>query len=654
MRSESANYREAVALADTARHLSDKVAAFRLASMALIVPRSRAEAEAARDRLTDAAIGIANAANVIASARGAPSRAARDQELLDHLDLISAPALAVPTGQSMPLRTRALIERSNDRLAGAAAAIDRSISARRDGAYANLNRLIGGWYIMVGLSGALVAILVVGICFDLLCNILPALRQVHGALRRLADGDLDVRIAPSRLREINDLATALETFRVNARAVSGLAFSDPASNLPNRRAFMDRLDAVLAEDREDDCMVMLVDVDRFKYINDDYGHAVGDCLIALIGKRIHTVLGEDSFVARLGGDEFAVLVMRRRGDSPTEIAGRVVGAVAAEPFTCGKCTVGVTLSIGYVTAHRDPAHGWVPATAPDVLLRADLALYASKHNGRNGATAFRESLLVDHEIERALERDLAQALRGDELRMVFQPIHPVAGIPREVEALVRWEHPVHGAVPPARFIPAAERSGNMTELGNWIIERSLSDLSRWPGLRLSLNLSPLQLQQEGFVGRLLDACRRHDIEPRRLCLEVTESISIERNRRALLALEFLRQSGCRIALDDFGTGYSSLSLLRGFRFDRLKLDRELIVDLAHDETSRAVFEAAVTMALRIGAEVVAEGISDAALLAPARAAGCTHLQGYHFSRPLEAGDVPGYFEAFEEVCARVA
>ena len=653
LRHESEAYRQAVALSDKSRALTEAVATFRIDALALTLPRSATDVDHGRDLFTEDAIAVDSAANAISAALAGSATGIVKSERLTDLDQITRPVLSVQPGQPMPPAARRKLERALRGMADAVAEMDHAITARRASAFANLARLIDGWHVLVSLLGALVMVPVLGISFDVLFNILPALRQVHRALQRLAGGDLDVTIEPSRLTEVNGLAGALETFRRNARAVSGLAFTDPGSDLPNRRAFMDRLDAVLRDARAIDYLVMLADVDRFKYINDDYGHAVGDCLIRLIGQRLCQALGAGAMVARLGGDEFALLIPLDSGESAAALAARMVALVAAEPFACDATSVRVTLSAGYVVSHGDARFGWKAASAPDVLLRADLALYASKNGGRNSATGFRDALLADHEIERALERDLADALRHDQVRMVYQPIHPVTGDPHEVEALVRWDHPSHGAVPPARFIPAAERSGMMTPLGDWIIERALADLAGWPGLSLSLNLSPLQLQQEQFVGRFLDACRRHAIAPQRLCLEVTESISIERNRRALLSLELLRQAGCRIALDDFGTGYSSLSLLRGFPFDRLKLDRELIVDLAHDERSRAVFDAAVSMARRIGAQVVAEGIGEAGLLAPAEAAGCTHLQGFFFSRPLEAAAVPGYF-ACAELKARVA
>ncbi|MBX9884581.1 MAG: bifunctional diguanylate cyclase/phosphodiesterase [Novosphingobium sp.] len=465
---------------------------------------------------------------------------------------------------------------------------------------------------------------------------------MHEALRRLAAGDVDVSIERSSLRELSELSDALETFRLHANAVRSLAYTDPATGMPNRRAFVEKLIKVLQSSSADRFVVMLADVDRFKYVNDDYGHPAGDRLIAGIGARMAEVLGPEAFVARLGGDEFALWRALGEGETAARLAGDLVAAMR-EPFALDMFQIAITLSLGHVAVERDGAGNWDPATETEILLRADLALYASKHSGRNCATAFNSEFKIEHDVERALERDLGEAFGNDELRMVYQPIHAVGGQPDEVEALVRWRHLRHGEVPPSRFIPAAERSGLMVPLGQWIYERALSDLRQWPGLHLSINLSPLQLQQEGFVGQFLDCCARNGIDPRRLCLEVTESVSIERNQRAVLTLELLRHAGCRIALDDFGTGYSSLCLLRTLQFDRLKLDRELIGNLKSDPTSRAVFDAAVTMALRIGAEVVAEGISELELVEPVRAAGCTHLQGYHYSRPVEASAVATYY-----------
>ncbi|OYW44315.1 MAG: GGDEF-domain containing protein [Sphingomonadales bacterium 32-68-7] len=467
---------------------------------------------------------------------------------------------------------------------------------------------------------------------------------MHGMLRRLADGDLDFEVEKFRLRELEDLSRPLEIFRRNAQAVQNLALTDPSTGMPNRRAFLERTGARLADAAAKGGprhLLMLVDVDRFKHVNDDFGHAAGDRVVKLIGERMTETLGPGALVARLGGDEFALCLPLDGEADGSAVASRLVAAIRP-PFDLGTYAIAVTISVGTVEA--------APADAvaiEELLHRADLALYAAKNGGRNRALGFAPELEEDRELDRALERDLARALLGGQLRMVYQPILPLHEADPEVEALIRWEHPELGDISPARFIPAAERSGLMVQLGNWIIERTLSDLTRWPGIALSINLSPLQLQQDGFVPFLLDRCRHHAISPRRVILEVTESLSIENNSRALLTLELLRNAGFRIALDDFGTGYSSLSMLKTFKFDRLKIDRSLIDDLASDSSAQAVFEAAVTMALRIGAQVVAEGISDEKLIAPVLAAGCTHLQGFHCSRPIEADAVAAHFKIRE-------
>ncbi len=642
LRSASASYRESVAQADHVRQLGDAATQFRLAGAALVQPRGEAEAIAKRDQLTDAAIAIANSLNDI-RAEGDPFyRAVSNQPVFARLEGAVSTLLDAAPGKPLGMRQRTAMERFHAQLGRGVSDIEGAVNARRDRNFASLDRAVGSWNLMVGLAGLLIIMLAAGICFDLMRNVLPALRRMHDALRRLAAGDLDVAIERSPMRELNELSDALEKFRLNAHAVQGLAYTDPATGLPNRRAFVDKLVKMLDSSPADRFVVMLADVDRFKYVNDDYGHPAGDRLISLIGDRMTQLLGPGAFVARLGGDEFAVCRALDEAENAAMLASGLVAAMRV-PFGLGCCQIAITLSLGHVAAERDEAGSWEPASENELLIRADLALYASKHTGRNRATAFGSELLVEHEIERALERDLGEAFERDELRMVYQPIHAVGGYPDEVEALVRWRHPRHGDVPPSRFIPAAERSGLMVPLGRWIYERALSDLRQWPELQLSINLSPLQLQQDGFVGHFLDCCARNGIDPHRLYLEVTESVSIERNQRAVLTLELLRQAGCRIALDDFGTGYSSLCLLRTFQFDRLKLDRELIGNLETDPTSRAVFDAAVTMALRIGAEVVAEGVSELSLVEPVQSAGCTHLQGYHYSRPVEASEVMPYY-----------
>lgn len=649
LRVESEALRETAANAEHAEQLVKSIAQFRLVSHRYLSPESHADAARADDELTDVAIRIGEQVNGL-RASGMDLYGLRgDIAVLSDIDRHLATIAAVRGNPRAGRAERVAIDERNAQMAALAAAIEAKASTDRDDAYAQLSRSSYNWQALVIGTGAVTIGFALLILFDLLRNILPALRRMHVALRRLAAGDLDVEVGDFRLRELKALSGSLETFRRNAQAVQNLAFTDPSTGLPNRRAFVERTAARLAAGGGTTHIVMLGDIDRFKHVNDDYGHAVGDRLVQLIGARMGDVLGPGAVVARTGGDEFAICVPLAAGQAAATLGADLVAAMRA-PFDLDDYTVAVSVSIGLVEVqHAGPE--------PDVnalINQADLALYASKHAGRNRATRFTAELEEERALSRALERDLALALDAGQIRMVYQPIHPIGGGENEVEALVRWHHPQLGDISPARFIPAAERSGLMVQLGYWIVQRALTDLARWPELSMSINLSPLQLQQEGFVGFLMDCCRKHGITPHRVFLEVTESLSIERNTRALMTLNLLRNAGFRIALDDFGTGYSSLCMMKTFKFDRLKLDRSLITDLRKDPTSQAVFDAAVTMALRIGAEVVAEGISEEGLVDPVRSAGCTHVQGYHYSRPIEAEAVDLYYQEVEQGTRKVA
>jgi diguanylate cyclase (GGDEF)-like protein len=629
---EGARLRQAVTTAEHSGQLLKLVVRFRLDASLAIGPTpddvSRYEAS-----LTDTAKDLESAFGALRLGAGALGMESQHRTAFNDIDKVIN-ALTSTRGNPDPA-TEALLNTMLD----VAARLNESAEQSRDRAVAKLESSAREWQSVVAVFVFVLMALALLIQLDISRNILPSLRRMHGSLRKLADGDLDIEIENFSLVELRDLSQSLETFRRNAAAVQDLAFTDSATGLPNRRAFVQRAPRLIEESRArrgQTAFVALVDVDRFKYVNDDYGHATGDRLVKLVGQRMCGVLGSEALIARIGGDEFAILAYGSREARAEDVSNALVEAVR-EPFDIDSFAIAVTVSLGYIEVPDDTF------AIERLLNRADLALYASKRGGRNMSTGYSEKLSEEQNLDRTLEHDLARALGSGELRMVYQPIYLSESEAREIEALVRREHPELGAISPARFIPAAERSGAMPRLGAWIIERSLSDLSRWPGLSMSINLSPLQLQQEGFIAFMLEACRRNDIRPRRVILEVTETVSIERNTRALLTLELLRNAGFRIALDDFGTGYSSLCMMKTFRFDRLKLDRSLVTDIGKDDTSRAVFDAAVQLARQIGAEVVAEGVSEEALVETARLAGCTHLQGFHLSLPVEAQAINDIF-----------
>ena len=646
LRVESEALRTAATNTEHAEQLVKSISQFRLATHLYLSPEPGVKTtEPADGELTDVAIRIGDQVNALRTSGMELYGLTQDVAVLNDIDRHVATIAEVRHNPASGHAERAAIDERNAQMASLAAAIEAKASADRDGAYDQLSRSSHDWQMLVIGTGAVTIAFALLILSDLFFNILPALRRMHVALRRLAAGDLDVEVGDFRLRELKALSGSLETFRRNAQAVQSLAFTDPSTGLPNRRAFIDRTGERLAGTSGQPLLVMLADIDRFKHVNDDYGHAVGDRLVKLIGERMQQELGAEAVIARVGGDEFALCVALPEDAAAATLGTNLVGAMRA-PFDLGDYNVAISISLGLVEAKTSGLDGGDREAEVNTLInKADLALYASKNGGRNRATRFTTDLAEERELSRALERDLALGLDDGQLRMVYQPIHPFKGAENEVEALVRWNHPLLGEISPSRFIPAAERSGLMVQLGYWIVQRALTDLARWPGLSMSINLSPLQLAQEGFVGFLMDCCRKHEIAPQRVFLEVTESLSIERNTRALMTLNLLRNAGFRIALDDFGTGYSSLCMMKTFKFDRLKLDRSLITDLDKDPTSQAVFDAAVTMALRIGAEVVAEGISEEDLVNPVRSAGCTHVQGYHYSRPIEADAVADYYDA---------
>lgn len=641
----------ASAIAENADQFAEAVGKLRMATN-----RGLVASDDTGDELTDAAISIGDRLGKLRNSGMAlydlPEAADPFADLDRHVGAILQVQSGAAGGDALVRR----IEARNDAMAALARRIVDRAHADREAAQHRLVESTGRWQMLVLCAGLVTILIVSLVLLDVIRNILPAIRRMHRSLQSLADGDLDIAIGSFRLKELQDLSGPLETFRRNAKAVKNLAFSDPATGLPNRRAFQEDVAWLFSAAPNRRFACMLIDIDRFKHINDDYGHAAGDDLVRLIGARLKATLGETSIVARVGGDEFAVCIEPEDEETAYSLASRLTDAMRT-PFSLGEYSVAITVSIGVVEVGGEGRDAGT-VDIDDLLRQADMALYASKKNGRNGATCFAPLMAEERAVDRALEKDLEAAFERGELRMVYQPIHSVSDTPaaceREVEALVRWRHPELGEVPPSTFIPAAERSGQMVRLGEWIIRRALADFAHWPGMLMSLNLSPLQLQHDGFSAFLLDACSRHGIAPQRLFLEVTESLSIERNTRALLTLNLLRNLGFRIALDDFGTGYSSLSMVKSFKFDRMKLDRSLVMDLGQDPASVAVLEAAVTMARHVGAEVVAEGISEEHLIDATKGAGCTHLQGYFYSKPIEADQVPGYFSGPAQQRSEVA
>ena len=467
-------------------------------------------------------------------------------------------------------------------------------------------------------------------------------------LYRDTPGPLDAA-AMAAAQTLADVASA---YLLNAQARADLqdssdrslelALHDALTGLPNRTLLIERLDhAVLRGRRSGNrAAVLFVDLDRFKLVNDVYGHAVGDELLMAVAQRLTVVLRPGDTLARLSGDEFVILCEDLNESAEVDaITARVVAAVA-EPFVLSSVGVNVTASVGVAFSGRGDQ------LSEQLLQDADTAMYHAKRKG--GA---RHQIMDLRELDRATERtnlehDLRGALTRGELRTEYQPIIETSnGRITCAEALLRWDHPSHGAVVPTTFIPMAEQSGLITEIGRWVLDRACRDGLRWrkpdetDHLTISVNVSAHQLMAPDFIATVETVLAGADTDPELVTLEMTETVFVHDTERALIVLTDLKDLGVTLALDDFGTGYSSLTYLKRFPVDIVKIDRSFVADLEQDEASHSIVSAIVELAHLLGMTVVAEGVETAQQHLLLDDLGCDCCQGYYFARPMPAGDL---------------
>jgi diguanylate cyclase (GGDEF)-like protein len=426
---------------------------------------------------------------------------------------------------------------------------------------------------------------------------------------------------------------AASTIKLSAREQESrhLANHDSLTGLPNRRKLESELfhHAGNSGNVSTRLAVAVVDLDRFKDINDTLGHQAGDELICAAAHRLTSVLNETDFVARLGGDEFAVL-RHCTALSDADHLSALISSVFVEPFVANGHQVEANASIGIAIAGFDRA-------IDDLVREADIALYEAKARGRGCTVRFAPAMATKIEQRRNLEIDLKNAIINRELTLHYQPIVEAStGIISSVEALVRWNSAKHGNIAPDIFVPIAEDIGLMGELGRFVIEQAVEDSNRWPQLTTAINISPAQLRSASILTDLLEHTRAHNVSPDRITLEITESLLMVNDERTRRTLSILKDRGFSLALDDFGTGYSSLAYVRDFPFDLLKIDRSFVTGMADAVRSIEIIQAIVNFGKILGRKVVAEGIETEQEMQMMQAAGATHLQGYLFSKPLSA------------------
>jgi diguanylate cyclase (GGDEF)-like protein len=412
-----------------------------------------------------------------------------------------------------------------------------------------------------------------------------------------------------------------------------MARHDALTNLPNRVLFREKMEEALS--RGEAFAVLFIDLDRFKGVNDTLGHPVGDELLCAVTKRLQMAVRGTDTVARLGGDEFAIIQVGARPNDASDLAGRIIEAIS-DTFHVKKNQVVIGTSVGIAMAPTDGCE-------PDQLLRnADMALYRAKSDGRGTYHFFQPEMDAQMQERHALELDLRKALLANEFELHYQPIVDLAtGHVCGFEALARWNHPVRGMISPEVFIPVAEEIGLIAPLGDWVLKQACRDAVTWPGkLSVAVNLSAVQFRNPTLVLSVTAALGSSGLNPKQLELEITESVLLQDDRRVVDALHEMRDLGVRISMDDFGTGYSSLSYLRSFPFDKIKIDRSFIRELGKKNDCVAIIRAITRLASNLDMTTIGEGVETKEQLKILRAEGCTQAQGFLFSTPKPAAEIP--------------
>ncbi|WP_456279247.1 EAL domain-containing protein [Bacillus sp. AK128] len=421
------------------------------------------------------------------------------------------------------------------------------------------------------------------------------------------------------------------------------AYYDPLTNLPNRRLFEDRLSHSFSYTKQAGKMaVMFIDIDRFKLINDSFGHKTGDQLIQLVAERLKSQVRETDTVARLGGDEFTILLPDLNDNNePIEIAERIIKAME-KPFELNDMVLTTTSSIGIsITGACENYH--------TLLQQADLAMYQAKSNGRNGYAVYTRELdtKADHRIR--LENDLRRALEQNEFELHYQPIIELSTNEiRAVEALLRWNHPELGAIPPLEFIPIAEDTGLINEIGDWVLRNACIQNKQWQEeslivTRVAVNVSIKQLQLHDFTERVNSILTETQLEPKWLSLEITESEMMKNQHEIIETLSKIRAIGVKIFIDDFGTGYSSLSYLKQLPIDYVKIDKSFIQDIGI-QSGDAIIKAILTLTKQLNLKTVAEGVESEQQFEFLTKEYCEESQGYFISAPLPGPRIREFLE----------
>jgi diguanylate cyclase (GGDEF)-like protein/PAS domain S-box-containing protein len=499
-------------------------------------------------------------------------------------------------------------------------------------------------------------------------------RVKNGVYAAMTDDDVRERVNPSltpcaRVEELSDgraivvsrqpmsnggWVTTHEDITERRRAetqVAHMATHDALTDLPNRVMLRESLEQAISRVKRGELVALhYIDLDHFKAVNDTLGHLVGDELLKQVADRLRGCVREVDTVARLGGDEFAVIQAALVGPNDAGLLAQRMRDALKAPYAIDGNQVVIDTSIGVAMS---PADG---VSVEELLKNADLAAYAAKAHGRGTYRFFEAEMDRRIKLRRVMELDLRHALTNGEFKLFYQPIVNLqTGETTCLEALIRWQHPVRGLIPPGDFIPLAEELGLIVPIGEWVINRACADAAAWADhVKVAVNLSPLQLSHKGLVDAVTRALSRTGLRANRLELEITETVLMQNTATTLATLHQLRALGIHFSLDDFGTGYSSLSYLRSFPFDKIKIDRSFVKDISEEDSSLAIIRGVTSLARSLNMTTTVEGVETEEQLDYVRPLGCAEIQGYLVSPPKLLEEISRQFLPRSEVASTAA
>ncbi|MGB5324669.1 MAG: EAL domain-containing protein [Pseudomonadales bacterium] len=521
-------------------------------------------------------------------------------------------------------------------------AVPLALKGRDNGIEAKLQRQKN--VLMLLMAAALLLTLMGG--YALADELTRPLKLLTQKAAQIKSGDYSLPAEKFQQDEIGQLASTLshmcETIAEREQKIIGLAYADSLTGLPNRALFEDRLNQAVSQNKRSggNFSVVLMDLDRFKYINDVLGHEAGDFVLCEVARRLESVLRESDTVARLGGDEFAMLLA---GGSEYHVQAAInkIMDVFDEPVTLNSQSLDVACSLGVASF---PAHGEDPSL---LLRRADMAMYAAKRFNA-GFSYYTPECDQHQEQHLSLLGDIKRAVENDELQLFYQPkIDLACDKYIAVETLLRWQHPRQGLVPPQEFIPFAEHTGAIRLITRWLIDRAIKQCGQWLGddlvVQMSLNISARDLIDPDFPALVSKALQDNKVPAELICLEITESALMQDPAKARRTLDVLTSMGVKISIDDYGTGYSSLAYVKNLPVKELKIDREFVSNMLHNAEDNAIVKSTIELGHNLGMRVVAEGIENAGEMALLKSYGCDQGQGFLISHALSAAELERWY-----------